>query len=156
MRIQAPGSSWSGPARSLALSGVGAMLAACSHLPWWMTSEPAAASPADYLVAALASDEKGREQLWQVLQKESPGESQRLHRGLLRSIPGSPIYDPIGAEKELLDLIAENPSREVAQVARARLDDLKAIAACRTDVEDLKRRLSKVADIEKRQDRERH
>jgi hypothetical protein len=40
-------------------------------------------------------------------------------------------------------------------VARARLEDLRATNACRAEVDQLKRRLSKVADIERRLDRER-
>jgi hypothetical protein len=135
-------------------------LGACASLQWpdFMRSdrEVAPSSPADYLLRALTVDAAGREAMWQAAEHESPGESASLHRGLLRSIPGSSLYDPAAAETALQELVAHNPSSDVALVARARLEDLHAINACRGDVENLKRRLSKVADIEKRLDRERH
>jgi hypothetical protein len=132
------------------------LLAGCATTPWPFAGSVGAQTPANYLVMALAADPKEREALWQAAQHDTAGEMTSLHRALLRSIPGSAIYDPVAAESALQDLLTHDPRADVAQVARARLADLHAIAACRSDVDDLKRRLSKVADIEKRLDRERH
>lgn len=159
MRTRVRGSGWSGPVLSFRLSAMLVVLAlgACAdlRLPAFMQSE-SASSPADYLLKALTTDTAGREALWQAAEHESAGEQASLHRALLRSVPGSTLYDPVAAEAALQELVAHNPSADVALVARARIEDLHAVNACRGDVENLKRRLSKVADIEKRLDRERH
>ena len=125
-------------------------------MSWPLSRDPARLPPADYLVRALTADAAGREELWQAAEHESAGELASLHRGLLRSIPGTTVYDPVAAETALQEIVSQKPSPDVALVARARIEDLHALNACRGDVENLKRRLSKVADIEKRLDRERH
>lgn len=168
MRTRVRGSGLSGPVRrrgprpmrSLVTVVLPLALGACASTQWpaFLKSDSAVApsSPADYLLRALTVDASGREAMWQAAEHESAGESATLHRALLRSIPGTSLYDPNAAQTALEDLVAHNPSPDVALVARARIEDLHAINACRGDVENLKRRLSKVADIEKRLDRERH
>jgi hypothetical protein len=131
-------------------------LAACAGMPWPLSHDPNLLPPADYLMRALTSDANGREAMWQAAEHETAGELASLHRALLRSIPGTTLYDPVAAEAALQELVSTKPSADVALVARARIEDLHALNACRGDVENLKRRLSKVADIEKRLDRERH
>lgn len=109
----------------------------------------------EYLVHALTSDSHSREAMWQAAAKEPPGEDAALRRALLRSVPGHSGYDMAAAETELQNLLANSPSADVAPLARARLEDLRAAAACRQEVEGLKRRLSKVADIERRMNEDR-
>ena len=132
------------------------LLGACANWPWLQAAGIADAGPADYLVNVLAADAKVREGLWQAALQEPDTESGKLHRALLRSVPGQVAYDPVAAEAALKELLSQDPSAGVARVARARLADLQSVGACRADVEELKRRLSKVADIEKRLDKERH
>jgi hypothetical protein len=114
-----------------------------------------AAEHLEFLVEALTADSQRRESLWQATLKENPGEDASLRRALLRSVPGHSGYDLAAAEADLQALLAQSPSADVAPVARARLEDLRATNACRAEVDQLKRRLSKVADIERRLDRER-
>lgn len=158
MRTPVLGSSWCGLVRrSLRFSGALAVLAlAGCATSWPLHLDTFGQGPADYLVTALSADAKERDVLWQAAQREPAGPAGNLHRALLRSIPGSGVYDPAAAESALQELLTQNPTADVALVARARLEDLHAIGACRSDVDDLKRRLSKVADIEKRLDQQRH
>lgn len=159
MRTRARGSSWSGPARSLprALAACGLLLtlAGCSVGPLRIERGADAAEHLEFLAGALASEPAQREQLWQAAQREPPGARAALRQALLRTIAGHGGYDPIAAESELRGLLAQSPPADVAAVARARLEDLRVANACRNEVESLKRRLSKVADIEKRLDQER-
>lgn len=109
----------------------------------------------EFLVRALTAETAGRESMWQSALREPAGEVASLHRALLRSVPNHAGYDVAAAEAELQALLAKSPSADIAPVARARLEDLRAAAGCRYEVDDLKRRLSKVADIERRLNRER-
>ena len=159
MRTRVRGSSLSGPVRSRlsALAGAGLLLAltGCASAPLRVERGPGAAEHLDYLVRALAAEPAQREQIWQVAQQEGGGDVAALHRALLRSVAGHGGYDPAAAESELQALLAKKPNDEIAAVARVRLEDLRVANACRREVENLKRRLSKVADIEKRLDQER-
>lgn len=165
MRIPVRGSSLSGPARSrrrrrafwprcVALAGAALVLAGCATTTPWPLRKGVDAH-LEYLVLALNADAAQRELMWQSALKEAPDEDAALHRGLLRSVPGHSGYDVVAAESELQALLAQSPSADVAPVARARLEDLRAANGCRQEVENLKRRLSKVADIERRLDQER-
>jgi hypothetical protein len=132
-----------------------AWLAGCSVGPVHVHRGPDAIDHLEYLATALASEPARREQLWRDVLKETTGEQATLHRALLRTVAGHSGYDPLTAESELQGLLAQSPSADIASVARARLEDLRVANACRHEVESLKRRLSKVADIEKRLDQER-
>jgi len=158
MRIPVRGSVWSGPVRMLrpsVLAGVGLLLAGCTIGPLHVHRGTEAADHLEYLARALAAEPSQRERLWQGAQQEPTGEEASLHRALLRTVAGHSGYDLAAAETELQGLLAQNPSADVGSVARARLEDLRVATACRLEVENLKRRLSKVADIEKRLDQER-
>jgi len=130
-------------------------LAGCTVGPIHVHRDRNAADHLDYLARALTSEQSEKEKLWQAAMQAPTGEEATLHRALLRSVAGHSGYDPAAAEVELQALLAQSPSADVATVARARLEDLRAANACRHEVEVLKRRLSKVADIEKRLDQER-
>lgn len=159
MRTRVRGSSWSGPARSRLRAGGLALLllalAGCSVGPLRIERGPDAAEHLEFLARALASEPSQREQLWQEAQREPPGPRAGLRHALLRTVAGHSGYDPASAESELQGLLAQSPPADVAVVARARLEDLRLANACRHEVDNLKRRLSKVADIEKRLDQQR-
>lgn len=147
----------SGPMRRAALAVVAAALAGCASLgPMHFHRGPEAGDHLEYLVRALTADTQQKEQMWQDALKEPPGDVAALHRALLRTVPGHSGYDLAAAEAELQDILSHSPPADVAPVARARLEDLKLANGCRQEVESLKRRLSKVADIERRLDQERH
>lgn len=153
------GSSWSGPVRSmrrsLLLAGAALLLAGCALGPLHVHRGRDAADHLGYLARALAAEPSQRERLWQEALQEPTGEEASLHRALLRTVAGHSGHDMATAETELQSLLAQSPSDDIGSVARARLEDLRVANACRHEVENLKRRLSKVADIEKRLDQER-
>lgn len=132
-----------------------AALAGCTVGPVHVHRDAEAAHHLEYLARALTSEQSEKEQLWQRALQAPAAEQATLRRALLRSVAGHTGYDPVAAEVELQALLAQSPAADVATVARARLEDLRASNACRQEVEVLKRRLSKVADIEKRLDQER-
>jgi hypothetical protein len=147
-----PSARWT---RRLALACAGLALAGCSIGPVHVHRGADARDHLEFLVRALGADAAGREAMWQTTLKLPVSEAATLHRALLRSVPGHSGYDVAAAEAELQALLSQSPSADVAPVARARLEDLRATAGCRYEVENLKRRLSKVADIERRLDSER-
>ena len=157
MRIPARGSSSCGrvrsPVRSVVVSAL--LLGGCAMAPVHVHRGHDAAEHMELLTRALTADTSRREQMWQSVQQEEPGPRATLHRALLRTVTGHSGYDLVAAEIELQGVLAQSPPPDVAPVARARLEDLRASSACRQEVETLKRRLSKVADIEKRLDQER-
>lgn len=128
------------------------LLAACSVGPVHLHRGPGANEHLEFLVQAFTADTAGREQMWQTTLKSPASDETSLQRALLRTVPGHSGYDIPAAEVELQALLARSPSAEIAPVARARLEDLRAANGCRQEVEALKRRLSQVADIEKRLD----
>jgi hypothetical protein len=132
-----------------------ALLAGCTVGPVHVHRGRDAGDHLEYLARALAAEQSQREQLWQAAIQEPTGEEATLHRALLRTVSGHSGYDLAAAEVELQALLAQSPAAEVGKVARARLEDVRVANACRHEVEVLKRRLSKVADIEKRLDQER-
>jgi hypothetical protein len=142
-------------ARALTLSIVALALASCAAGPLHVHRGVEPEDHFAYLVRALNSDNEEREDLWRDASREPPGEVATLHRALLRTVPGHSGWDLAAGESELQGLLAQSPSYHVAPVVRARLEDLRTINAYRHEVDQLKRRLSKVADIEKRMDQER-
>jgi hypothetical protein len=141
--------------RRSAWIGCAALLAGCSLGPVHIHRGAEASDHLEYLVRALTADSQQRESMWQSALKQEPGDEASLHRALLRTVPGHSGYDLAAAETELQDLLSHSPTADIAPVARARLEDLKLVSGCRQEVESLRRRLSKVADIERRLDQER-
>lgn len=124
-----------------------ALLCGCAHLPPWIGG-PGAREHLEFLAQASAASPALREQMWREAANGPAGES-RLRKALLQSIPGSARYDPASAETELLALLAQDPPAEVAAVARMRMETLRSYGECRAETEALKKRLSKIADIER-------
>ncbi|HUR41995.1 MAG TPA: hypothetical protein VM240_12600 [Verrucomicrobiae bacterium] len=106
----------------------------------------------EYLARAMNTPASQREAIWQAAVKEPTSAEATLHRALLRTVSGHSGYDLIAAETELQQVLATSPSIDIAPVARARLEDVRAINACRQEADGLKKRLAQVADMEKRLD----
>lgn len=140
--------------RCVALAAI-ALVAGCARQPLHLHADTSSIGQAEYLMLALNLDAAGREALWQNALREPAGDNAILHRALLRTVPGHAGYELAAAEAELQNFLTQNAMSTLAPVARARLEDLRAARACRLEVETLKRRLSKVADIERRQDQNR-
>lgn len=158
MLIQVPGSAWSGRARCRALASLaGAVLVVgCAIGPVHVHRGPVAADHLEYLARALEAPPAEREELWRAARTAPEGDEGGLLRAaLLRTIPGHSGYDPAAAEGALQALLGKGASDDVAAVARARLQELRAANACRQDVKNLERRLSKVVDIERQLDQQR-
>lgn len=139
----------------LAAAAAALTLAACTTQPLHVHMDSSAVGQYEYLMLALNADTAGREALWQKAQNEPASDDATLHRALLRSVPGHSGADLAAAEADLQNFLAQKSTSRLAPVARARLEDLRGARACRVEVETLKRRLSKVADIERRQDQNR-
>lgn len=131
------------------------LLGGCAMSPVHVHRGPDSGQHLELLMRALAAEPAARETMWQAVQREAPGPQATLRRALLRTVPGHAGYDLAAAEIELQGLLAQSPAPDVAPVARARLEDLRASSACHQEVESLRKRLSKVADIEKRLDQQR-
>jgi hypothetical protein len=103
----------------------------------------------DYLVRALRADASSREQMWRGTVPSGGSEEARLRRALMQSVPGHTGYEPAAAESALQRL-ADDGSGDIASVARLRVAEMKADQACRQEVTQLRQRLSRVVDIERK------
>lgn len=124
------------------------LLAGCAAL---FPRQYAAADHLDFLVQALAADARGREVLWHAVSAAEPTDDAQLRVALLQSVPDHSGYDPAAARARLDALASRRPaSRDVAMVARLRLAELGETAECRSEATELRQRLSRVVDIERR------
>lgn len=105
----------------------------------------------DFLSEAIDADGRARENLWRQNSGGDGSDDALLRAALLQSLPNHGGYDLAAARQKLDALASKAPvSLAVASVARLRLSQLGEVAECRTEVQDLKRRLSQVVDIERR------
>ena len=128
-------------AATLALSGCAVLL------PW----ERTARGHADFWAEALAADAAAREHLWKQTLLGERDDDRVLRTALMQSLPGHLGSDMRSAERTLRAL-AERRS-DVGVLARLRLAELGEGRECREETTELKRRLSKVVDIERTLDR---
>ena len=104
-----------------------------------------------FLTRALDADPKGREALWRSYGHGDASDESQLRVALLQSVPGHSGYDPAAARVRLDALAGQNPAPvEVASVARLRLAEMNETVECRTDATELRARLARVVDIERR------
>jgi hypothetical protein len=110
--------------------------------------------PVAYLTQALAADAGGREALWRGLPSGDDSPSAQLRVALLQSLPLHSGHDPAAARRRL-DALASHAGapHEVAAVARLRLAQMDEIAECRNEADELRQRLGRVVDIERRLNR---
>lgn len=130
---------------------VGASLSACGVFPLRTQS---VGDHVDFLARALTADGQAREALWRNAPPASRSQDAALDRALLQSVPGHSGYDPQAAEAGLKDLINDGPPPALESLARLRLAEIKtegrATVECRQENAQLKQRLSRVVDIERK------
>lgn len=127
--------------------------------PGWIgglwPAPPAAAvqedDPLGFLAQAMAADGAKREALWRESTAGERTPSAVLQTALMQSLPGHAGYDPPAAERELERLLAQEPPlpAPAVAVARVRLSGLKDARSCGQEVDALRRRLTRVVDIER-------
>lgn len=141
-------SGWSGRVRLAAsLLALSALLGGCAS---W-SSRPEAADPLEFLTQALEADGDAREQLWRETDGGDGSDDAQLRAALLQSLPDHSGYDPAAARARLDALaVKQQGSADVARVARLRLAQLSGDHDCHREVAELKQRLARVVDIERR------
>lgn len=109
-----------------------------------------------FLTRALDADAKGRETLWRSYGHGDTSDETQLRIALLQSVPGHAGYDPAAARARLDALAGQSPAPlEVAAVARLRLAEMNEMVECRNEATELKARLARVVDIERRLNQDR-
>lgn len=117
----------------------------------WSSRHLSAVDHIAFLSQALQSDPKGRELMWRELSADERSDDAELRSALLQSVAGHSGTDLNAARQRLDALAVKNPaSLEVASLARLRLAQLTENAQCRDEVAELKQRLARVVDIERR------
>ena len=141
-------SGWCGRVRlATCLLALSALLEGCSA---W-SARPTAGDPLAFLTQALEADGRAREQLWRQTDESDASDDAQLRAALLQSLPHHSGYDLVAAHARLEALAAKQPDRAgVAGVARLRLAQLSDDSECRREVAQLKQRLARVVDIERR------
>lgn len=154
MPDRAPDSAWPGrvPRRAHRpapwLLGLTLLLSSCAA---WFPRGYTATDHLAFLTQALAADPHAREALWRGAAAREDSEDAQLRTALLQSVPHHSGYDPARARERLDALASRSPgSRDVAMVARLRLAEMGETAACRSEAAELRARLSRVVDIERR------
>ena len=104
----------------------------------------------DYLARALRAENTVREQIWRGTVPSGGSDEAMLRRALMQSVPGHSGYDASAAEGALQSLIDDAPAADITSIARLRLAELKADQACRQEVTQLKQRLTRVVEIERK------
>ncbi len=108
----------------------------------------------DFLSRALVADGSARESMWRNTQPGKRSQDAQLRRALMQSVPGHSGYDPGAGEAALQLLLNEDPPSDIIAVARMRLaqlrTELRGAAECRQEVGQLKQRLSRVVNIERK------
>jgi hypothetical protein len=105
----------------------------------------------DFLVRAMEADGRAREQLWRDYGAAAGSDDVQLRAALLQSLPDHGGYDADKARARLDALAVKQPvSVDVASVARLRLAQMHENADLRREVTELKQRLARVVDIERR------
>lgn len=104
-----------------------------------------------FLTRALDADPRGREALWRSYGHGGSSDDALLRIALLQSVPGHAGYDPAAARVRLDALAGQNPAPvDVAAVARLRLAEMNETVECRNEATELRARLARVVDIERR------
>jgi len=157
MRNPEHDSSWCGRGleaarRAPALAGTVMALAmamtACTT--WGPVARMSGPDPLTDLADVVGSDPAMREALWLAARKDNATPRAQLHTALLQSVPGHSGFDPGAAEHNLQALLAGDAPPDVATAARARLAELKASGNCQTRVEELRKQVTKIVEIERK------
>jgi hypothetical protein len=117
----------------------------------WSSRHLTAVDHLAFLSQALAADGKARETLWRDFSGADGSDDAQLRAALLQSLPNHSGTDLTAARQRLDALAAKSPaSIEVASVARLRLAQMNEGAVCRDEIAELRQRLARVVDIERR------
>jgi hypothetical protein len=138
-------------ATALRLARVCAMtlaLGACTS--WGPFVHGGGPDPLTDLADVLGSDPGSRETMWLSARKDNSSPRAQLHTALLQSVPGHTGFDPGAAEHSLQALLTGDAPADVATAARARLAELKAAGNCQTRVEELRKQVTKIVEIERK------
>jgi len=115
------------------------------------SKNPTAVDHLGFLTQALEADPKAREALWRFHAGGDGSNDAQLRTALLQSLPNHSGYDAAAARRQLDALATGKPtSPDVASVARLRLAQLGESTECHSEVTELKQRLARVVDIERR------
>jgi len=148
MPIRALCSGWCG--RALLVAGSLALSAALGGCAAW-SQRASAVDHLDFLAQALEADSRAREQLWRDYGAAAGDDDAQLRAALLQSLPDHSGYDADQARAHLDALaVKQAGSQEVASVARLRLAQMDESADLQREVVELKQRLARVVDIERR------
>ncbi|MBL6750934.1 MAG: hypothetical protein ISP90_10455 [Nevskia sp.] len=128
------------------LLSLAALCAGCATAPQRV---PDALAETEFLGRAMEQSPAAREATWRATLAGRPGIETSLRVALLQSVPEHSGYDPAAAQRGLRALLAQNPPEDVAAVARVRLGELRLRSQCENESLELRRRLSKVAQIER-------
>lgn len=131
------------------VSAIALGLGGCASLPPMPNS---AREQLDFMAQVLSATPAAREATWQQLRSAANTERNELRIGLMQSVPGHSGYDPVAAQRRLHGFVSRTTSPELASVARVRLAEIAAASSCREEVLDLRRRMTMMVDIEKRQE----
>ncbi|MGH8462183.1 MAG: hypothetical protein ACRESS_11285 [Stenotrophobium sp.] len=137
-------------------AGVAALalcMAGCAMLP---AAPDSAREQLDFMARAMSASPSAREAMWQSARAGGTSERAELRAALLQSIPDHSGYDPGAAQRRLKAFLARNPSPGLAAVARVRIAELADSDNCREEAADLRRRMTMMVDIERRQDQQKH
>lgn len=127
---------------------MGALLPGCAA---WSSRHYTAVDHMEFLSQALRADPRGRDAMWRSLPNGGTSDDAELRVALMQSVPGHAGHDVAQARARLDALAVKNPaSIQVASVARLRLSQLHEGAQCRDEVAELKQRLARVVEIERR------
>ena len=127
---------------------MGVLLGGCAA---WSSLRYSAVDHIEFLAQALQADAHTRDVMWRALGEPERSDDWELRAALMQSVPGHSGHDAQAARARLDALAAKNPaSLEVASVARLRLSQLDEGTECRDEVAQLKQRLARVVDIERR------
>jgi hypothetical protein len=117
----------------------------------WSSRHYSAVEHIEFLSQALQADARARDALWRNLVNKDGSDDSELRAALLQSVAGHSGTNVVEARARLDALAAKNPaSLAVASVARLRLSQLNEGVQCRDEVAELKQRLARVVDIERR------
>lgn len=129
-------------------------MSACAYLP--VTSD-SARPQLDFIAQMTAASPAAREDQWQALHTSNDSSnSTELRLGLMQSIPDHSGYDPAAAKRRLKTFLTHRPSPDLAAVARMRIEEIDSSNTCHDDLSALRKRMTQMVEIERRQSTERH
>lgn len=104
----------------------------------------------------MAASPADREAQWQALRTDSSdSDAVELRLGLMQSIPDHSGYDPVSARRRLKAFLTHKPSPDLAAVARMRIGEIDSGSNCHDELASLRKRMTQMVEIERRQSTER-